>query len=439
MKGGSDGLCSPEELLQKLLSNGTLKTEDVAAIQLEMNISKVKKVHHYSIFQRKDGRFTTNFIKGNLKKQVTGKTETELYEKLYRLYFPEDETTLAQLFERWMVYRRDNTAVKQKTLQESKNEWKKFFADSELATMAVNTIKPVTIMRFFRKLTKDRQYTQKRISNARSVLNGVFGFAIEEELIEHNPVSEVNFKQFTYKAVDNQGDVFSIEDAVKLLTCLENILEPYALAIRLDFNLLIRVGELKALRWEDVDWEENTIYIRRQCLIERQMDDNLNFSARTTFISEQMKGYSSNGFRKQPLTPEAVRILKLAKELNPTGVYIFMPSDRLMTTDSFNRRLKKYCREAGVEYHSSHKIRFFAASSAFTGSNLTTVSRLMGHSNVQTTMHYLRDICKGDDAIDAVAQLGLENNLEKMKQQKQHAAVIPLTNTGNAQKDGKGA
>lgn len=48
-----------------------------------------------------------------------------------------------------------------------------------------------------------------------------------------------------------------------------------------------------------------------------------------------------------------------------------------MTTDSFNRRLKKYCKEAGVPYHSSHKIRFYNASTAFDGNNLTTLSYLM--------------------------------------------------------------
>ena len=65
-----------------------------------------------------------------------------------------------------------------------------------------------------------------------------------------------------------------------------------------------------------------------------------------------------------------------------------------MTTDSFNRRLKKYCKEAGVPYHSSHKIRFYNASTAFDGNNLTTLSYLMGHSETATTLHYLRNVNK---------------------------------------------
>ena len=91
-----------------------------------------------------------------------------------------------------------------------------------------------------------------------------------------------------------------------------------------------------------------------------------------------MKGNTSHGFRKQFLTDEALKILHKAKELNPNGIYVFEPNGEIMTTDSFNRRLKKYCKEAGVPYHSSHKIRFYNASTAFDGNNLTTLSYLMG-------------------------------------------------------------
>ena len=57
-----------------------------------------------------------------------------------------------------------------------------------------------------------------------------------------------------------------------------------------------------------------------------------------------MKGNTSHGFRKQFLTDEALKILHKAKELNPNGIYVFEPNGEIMTTDSFNRRLKKYCK-----------------------------------------------------------------------------------------------
>jgi integrase len=78
-----------------------------------------------------------------------------------------------------------------------------------------------------------------------------------------------------------------------------------------------------------------------------------------------------------------------------------------MTTDRFNRRLKKYCEECGVVYHSSHKIRFYCASTAYDGNNLATISKLMGHSQVATTLHYLRNVDKSNDSIQAFEHLGL--------------------------------
>ena len=79
------------------------------------------------------------------------------------------------------------------------------------------------------------------------------------------------------------------------------------------------------------------------------------------------------------------------------------------TTDSFNRRLKKYCKEAGVPYHSSHKIRFYNASTAFDGNNLTTLSYLMGHSETATTLHYLRNVNKRKNDRLAFQNLGISS------------------------------
>ena len=163
-------------------------------------------------------------------------------------------------------------------------------------------------------------------------LNGIMSYAIEKEIISHNPVSNVNFKQFTYKPVEVQSDVVN-----------------------------------------------------------------------------QMKGNTSHGFRKQFLTDESLKILHKAKELNPNGIYVFEPNGEIMTTDSFNRRLKKYCKEAGVPYHSSHKIRFYNASTAFDGNNLTTLSYLMGHSETATTLHYLRNVNKRKNDRLAFQYLGISS------------------------------
>lgn len=104
-----------------------------------------------------------------------------------------------------------------------------------------------------------------------------------------------------------------------MLKHLEPIKEPYALAIQLASYLFIRFGELSALRWDNIDWEEQTIYLDSQCLGERHLNDNLSFTGIQSTISDQMKGHTSHGFRKEYLTLQALKILEHAHELNPDG------------------------------------------------------------------------------------------------------------------------
>ena len=84
------------------------------------------------------------------------------------------------------------------------------------------------------------------------------------------------------------------------------------------------------------------------------------------------------------------------------------PDGKQIVTLTFNKRLKKYCGEAGVPYHSSHKIRFYTASMAYNGENLAQISRMMGHSQVSTTLHYLRDAKQNEDCSELFKKLGAQ-------------------------------
>ena len=114
----------------------------------------------------------------------------------------------------------------------------------------------------------------------------------------------------------------------------------------------------------------------------------------------------SQGFRTEHLRDEAIEILKRAKEINPDGEFVFMPNGKPIITLTFNKRLKKYCEEVGIPYHSSHKIRFYACSTAYNGENLPQLSRMMGHSQVSTTLHYLRNVDKENTFADVFKNLG---------------------------------
>ncbi len=158
--------------------------------------------------------------------------------------------------------------------------------------------------------------------------------------------------------------------------------------------------------WEDVNWKKREIYVHSQLLIEPGYNEDMTHAPRKQVVSDLMKGYTSSGYRHEYLTDEALEILKVAREFNPDGKFIFMPYGRVMNTDTFNDHLRKACEACGIKYHSSHKIRFYAASSAYNGDNLVEIGKQMGQKNVSTTMHYLRDVIQATDKSSLFKNLG---------------------------------
>ncbi len=408
----------------------TFFTDSVNITSLEETLNKIQqmkkdyylKQHHNRIFFSESEKLWRTFIKDDTgkRKSVRKKDKEALEAWLVEYYYSKgakeilDKISLEKLCPNWLKYRRDKTSVKPKTIQESVYCWNRFYKDTELAKMPIRQIKPLILTRFFREMTSSRDLTHKSVSNARGVLNGLLSYAVEEGIIETNPLRDVNFRTFTYKPVENQtSNVYQKDDVEVLLTYLEKNYESddYALAIRLFFNLFIRIGEMKALSWNDVDFEKRTIYIHRQLLTDRILNDDMSFTSREAHVSNQIKGNTSKGFRYEFLTDDAIEILLKAKELNPDGDFIFMPKGKTMTTDRFNRKLKKYCEECGIEYHSSHKIRFYNASSAYDGNNIASLSVLMGHSEVATTIHYLRNVNSMADNSHMFANLGKSKNV----------------------------
>lgn len=386
-------------------------------IQCDLEAIILETYHKYQIyFSKSDSTWRTYIAddtKTNKRKLIKRKNKEDLekflvdyYKKLY-LDNSRSNTTLRQLYEEWMIYRRDETSAKAGTIRKNKMEWDKYYKNSVLADMKVIDIKPIDLIRFFRKLTKDRTYTRKCITNIRSLLSGIFSYAVEEEIIIHNPLLDVDFKKFSYKPVENQSDnVFKKDEVEKLLPYLRNINEPYSLAIQLAFCLFIRIGELKALTWENIDIDNRSVYLNSQITQEPTLNDDLSFSHKEIKVENYIKGCTSHGYRKEYLMDSAVEILQRARELNPDGEFVFMPYGRPMNTERFNIYLQRYCNAVEIPYHSSHKIRFYNASVAYNGHNLATISKMMGHSQTATTMHYLRDVMQVDNLAETFKNLG---------------------------------
>lgn len=131
------------------------------------------------------------------------------------------------------------------------------------------------------------------------------------------------------------------------------------------------------------------ITIQHQLVEERILQEDMTLSEPQRILKNP-KGNPYYSIRTEQLPQEGVSVLKKMKELNPDGKFLFMHEGRPLTTDSFNRRLKKYCTEIGIPYLSSHKIRFTGASMLYdAGVKPIDIQPLLGHSTLTMTQHYI--------------------------------------------------
>ena len=109
-----------------------------------------------------------------------------------------------------------------------------------------------------------RELNAKMFNNIKSIINGIFSYAISElEIVSFNPIKGMDMRQFPMKPTSNSDDdVFSVDERKLLLSHLEDEEDAYALAIRFDFNVTMHFAELSALRKED--YKNGKILIRSQ-------------------------------------------------------------------------------------------------------------------------------------------------------------------------------
>lgn len=388
-----------QKALLVLLNNGTLTLSEFSEKMLKMTKKREIEQKYKDLIKTRsnDGRC---YVYIN-RKQIIAPNYDTLIDKLYEKEYGRINSSFKDLYPEWMLWRRDYCPISDKTLKEDIINWNHYLQNEPLVQKPLKDITAKDFILLFRKWTKNRQMTRKQFNNVKSLINGIYYYAIENGIVEHNPVKDINSKQFPFKPVNNDDDVFTVEERKKLLAYLDDNDDMYSLAIQLDFQLVVRIGELLSLRWSDISY--GNIHIQSQLLTECKMNDDLSFSKRNYVNVDHIKGNTNQGYRFQPLTEEALRLLEKIRLQNPDGEFILMKNGRQLNKDTFNRWLRKYCEACNIPARSSHKIRFCVASILYeSGVPLTVLQQLLGHTTTAMTLHYLRRVIPTKDTANLI-------------------------------------
>ena len=162
---------------------------------------------------------------------------------------------------------------------------------------------------------------------------------------------------------------------------LEN-LTPRNLGILISLYSGMRIGEICALKWEDIDFKRNIIHVNKT-LQRVYIKDDKNETTPKLVISPP-KTLTSN--RDIPINKEFASVIKPLK-LNSKH-YVLTSSFEETEPRAYRRHFNLILDKLKIKHINFHSLRHtFATNCISLGIDYKTVSELLGHSDISTTLN----------------------------------------------------
>ena len=224
----------------------------------------------------------------------------------------------------------------------------------------------------------------------------MFEYAIRKKYLTENPMDKVQilvkFKQVVRKT--GKTETYNSDELNDLNQYLDRMytetLDTAFLAVKLNFLLGLRVGELVALKWDDY------ININHLHIVREEVRNQV------TNQYEVVEHTKTNRDRFVVLVPKAINILQ---KTTRTGDYIFMRDGERLTSRQIAYVLEKYAERQGLSTKSTHKMRkTFASNLNASGVPLDCIRELLGHSNLNTTLGYIYNPLTEKETYDLISK-----------------------------------
>ncbi|SFX42547.1 site-specific integrase [Ruminococcus sp. XPD3002] len=251
------------------------------------------------------------------------------------------------------------------------------------------------------------ELSPKSVSNIRMMLHSAFKIANLNDIINKNYIEYVTIP----KVIRKEMRVFTRAEQAKLLITLTNTDEPYAFGIFLCLTTGIRVGELCALTWSDIDFINRRLMIRKT--LQRLMTLDNNSKTKTKIYIDTPKSISS--IRDIPLNEDIMTSIVKHQEnmVKHFGQNILSPTEFIIThkkgsssePKTIQGYFKKVLEYSGISKANVHALRHtFATRALEAGVDFKTLSVLLGHSDINVTMNRYAHVLE-DTKIEAMKNI----------------------------------
>ena len=179
----------------------------------------------------------------------------------------------------------------------------------------------------------------------------------------------------------NEVTIFSEAEYNKLKAYLAVGTDNKKLGIIVAMLTGIRIGELCALKWGNIDLISEVIIINKT--MQRIKNTDSNNKSKTKIIIDTPK--SDTSIRKIPIP--AILLSKLEKFKANDNTYLLTNTTNYIEPRIYQRHFKNYLSESDIKDNNFHTLRHtFATMAISRGVDIKTVSLLLGHTDVSFTM-----------------------------------------------------
>lgn len=268
--------------------------------------------------------------------------------------------TFSRLYELW---------IEQSQTRESTKSQQRYIIDAHIVpyfgSKPVKDIRPLNVQRFVQHL-RDKGLSSTSVFNIKGFLHNILNYAVKMEVINTNPAQHV-----VVRKEKKEKEIWDVHQIRVFLDFVRHE-SKYWLAYYIALNCGLRIGEIVALKWEDI--EGDALHVQRTITRTKEK-----------WVVQPPKTAKSD--RYIPLSQEILSNIEEYRSMYPSNNWIFKGQHGFITTNALRVDFYRMTERADLP-----RIKFHALRSSYITMLLDNnvpvhiVSALVGHNQTATTL-----------------------------------------------------
>lgn len=290
-----------------------------------------------------------------------------------------EQITVGKFSDYWL-----NAVMKISIRQTTYTAYKGFIENhikNHFDSFPLSKLSAIDIQQFVSELTK--RLSPKSVHLIMAVLKNIISYALEFGFIHQNPCNKIRMP----KIIEKETKAFSRAEQQAIENTIGRSSDRRSLGVLICLYTGIRLGELCALKWEDVDFKTKCLKIKASLKrVYLYNDDIKEATPKTVCIEEEPKTKKSR--RTIPLPEFLCDTLKTLKKDSAGSYIVSMKNGNYVKPRTMQLIYSQLLKQAKVPYSSFHTLRHTFASRAIELlGDIKTVSDILGHTNSMITLN----------------------------------------------------